>query len=68
MGFSTFNVSELADDADDDFAIEFTTKSSRIGITLSEDEARGVGHALTESVEGDMDSWDGEDASEIAPE
>lgn len=65
MGFHTFDLTELPDDADDAFAIEFTTKHSKIGITLSESEAQGVAHALQDGLDGDMETWDGKNASEI---
>lgn len=65
MGFSTFDVTELPDDADEDFIIEFTTRDSKLGISLSEDEAHGIGHALLESVDGNMEQFDGKQASEI---
>lgn len=67
MSFSTFNISELPEDADDDYAIEFTTKHSKIGITLSEQEARGVGDGLLRTIDEGVDSLgeDGQHVSEL---
>lgn len=65
MSFSTFDITELPEESDDDYAVEFTTKESRIGIAMSEDELRGVGKAMLQSVDGDMEEFDGKHASEI---
>lgn len=65
MSFHMFDLSELPEEADDAFAIEFQTKHAKMGITLSEDEARGVAHALQDGLDGDLESWDGKHASEI---
>ena len=59
MAFSTFNISELPNDADDDFVIEITTRSSKLGVTLSRDEMEAMAHAMAEAAGGEFEDWDG---------
>lgn len=66
MSYSTFTISELSDEADDDFAVEVQTSDSRMGILVSEQELEAMGRSMLDSVDGDMDKWDGASAQEIA--
>lgn len=60
MSFSTFNISELPEESENDYAVEITTSDSKLGILLSETEARGIGQALLDAVDDGVDSLDGD--------
>lgn len=65
MTFSTFEITELREDAENDYALEFTTGNSKLGILLTEDELVSVGQAMLDSADGDWDRFDGQNVEEI---
>ncbi len=65
MAFAKFDITELPDDSEDDYAVEFTTANSKLGITLSEGEMNGVSQMMQEAIDGDLDKHDGKNAAEI---
>lgn len=56
MSFSKFNIDKLAEDAEDDYAVEITTSNSKLGILLSEEEAEGIAHAILQATEDGVDT------------
>ncbi len=66
MVFSTLEISELSEEAENDYCLEFTTSNTKQGILLTEDEARGVGQGLLDAVEDNPSAIDGDSVDEIA--
>jgi len=68
MSYHSVQINELPEDSDDDYQLEITTGESLLGITMSEEETLGLGQMLVDSANGDMESFDGAHADEIAEE
>jgi len=68
MSYHTVEVTELPEDREEDFQLEIKTSDSLLGIQMSEDEVLGLGQMLVDSAQGDMESFDGAHADEIAEE
>lgn len=68
MSYHSVQVTELPEDVDEDFQVEITTSESLLGIQMSEEEMTALGQTLLDSANGDMESFDGAHADEIAEE
>jgi len=64
MSFSTFEISELPDESDNDYALEIQTAESKLGILVSEQEMKMLSEGMRQTLEGDMSDVDGLEASD----
>ena len=65
MSFSTFDLTDLPDDAENDYAVEITTADAKLGVALSAQEMRAIADAMQRAADGDMDSWDDQHVDEV---
>jgi len=68
MTFSTMEISELSEESENDYALEFTTSDTRQGILLTEEEARGIGEGLLRAIEESPSAIDGDRIGEVSEE
>jgi hypothetical protein len=66
MSFSTFEISELADESDNDYALEFQTGDSMHGILVTEEELQMLGDGITRTIDGNPEDADGLEVGEYA--
>jgi len=58
--FQTFEISELADESENDYAVEIQASSCKFGVLLTEDELEAMGQAMLETArEDNFESYDG---------
>ena len=53
MTIANFEISELAEEAENDWCIEITTKDSRHGVLLKDAEMRMLGDGINRAVDDD---------------
>jgi len=53
MTISTFEISELSDESENDWCVEITTKDSKHGILLKDAEMRMIGDGIERAVDDD---------------
>lgn len=58
MSFSTFEISELSEESDNDYAVEIQTSDSMHGLLISEEEMRMLGDAIQRTVEDSASAAD----------
>ncbi len=60
MAFQTFEITELAEDSENDYAVDIQASECRFGVLVTEDELEAMGQAMLETArEDDFESYDG---------
>ena len=66
MTFQTFEISELAEDSEDDYAVEIQASGCKFGMLVTEGELEAMGEAMLETAqEDDFEAFDGKTVADF---
>lgn len=58
MSFSTFEISELSEESDEDYALEIQTGDTMLGILVSEAEMAALADGMQRTIDGSPEDAD----------
>lgn len=64
--FSTFNITELSAESENDYAVEVTTSNSKLGLLVTESELRVLGESMVDVADGGVEAMAEGHVSDIA--
>lgn len=66
MAFQTFEISELPEDSENDYALEIQASECKFGVLVTEEELEAMGQAMLDTAQEDkFESYDGKSVDDF---